>query len=42
MILENLDSAIIIFTNASLGDNSDNFINDVRNYLKYIYFYQAN
>lgn len=39
MIFANINSAIIIFTNASLGDNSVNFINDARNYLKQKHIY---
>jgi CubicO group peptidase (beta-lactamase class C family) len=39
MIFTNLNSAIIIFTNAPSGDNAVNFINDARNYLKQKYIY---
>lgn len=41
MIFSNLNSAIIIFTNADAGNNSVNFINDARNYLKYRYIYKG-
>jgi len=39
MIFDNLNAAIIIFTNADAGDNSVNFINATRNYLKHQYIY---
>jgi D-alanyl-D-alanine carboxypeptidase len=41
MIFANLNAAIIIFTNADVGDNSVNFINDARNYLKHKYIYKS-
>ncbi len=41
MIFANLNSAIIVFTNADAGNNSVNFINDARNYLKYKYIYKG-
>lgn len=41
MIFDNLNSAIIIFTNAPNHDNTNNFINDSRNYLKQKYIYNA-
>lgn len=41
MIFANLNSAIIIFTNADAGNNSKNFINDARNYLKYKNIYKG-
>lgn len=41
MIFSNLSSAIIIFTNGPLCDNTLNFINDARNYLKHKYIYLA-
>ncbi|SMP58239.1 CubicO group peptidase, beta-lactamase class C family [Sphaerochaeta associata] len=39
MIFANLNAAIIIFTNANNEDTTVNFINDIRNYLKYTYIY---
>ena len=39
MLFSNLNAAIIIFTNADAKENSVNFINDARNYLKYRYLY---
>ncbi len=42
MIFANLNSAIIIFTNAPGVDDTLNFINDARNYLKYRYIYSYN
>ena len=41
MIFANLKSSIIIFTNADTGNNSVNFINDARNYLKHKYIYET-
>lgn len=41
MIFANLNSAIIVFTNAPAGDNAVNFINDARNYLKQKYIYMT-
>lgn len=39
MIFADLNAAIIIFTNADTGDNTVNFLNDCRNYLKDTYIY---
>lgn len=41
MLFANLNSAIIIFTNADAGVNSMNFVNDARNYLKNKYIYKG-
>ncbi|MEZ5069532.1 MAG: hypothetical protein R2751_00845 [Bacteroidales bacterium] len=42
MIYTNLQAAIVVFTNAPSGPDTEHFLNDARNYLKVKYIYNEN